>query len=352
MIIGVKELYMTLFYKWVCSLFCLGLLFTAQAQQDPNITNYLFNGLGFNPAFAGKTDYLSATFIYRSQWWGWSEDFSELPTTTIINVQAPVQKRVGLGLSLMRDRIGVTTNTSANFAFAYKIDINKTTRLSASLQVGLVSWNANWNQLTFRDRQADDPVFNNGNISRTLPNFGAGLYFETKHYYIGFSLPRMVNFDLREVGEYESDLLASSQLYRHVYFTAGGNVPILSQDIVYKPSILFRRVGTFGRAKQLTDSPSTPTALDIGNSILLLEKLWLGLVYRTSLEGAFSSRSSHDSVDFWAAWYTGTGLRIGVGYDIPINSIRQYASGSMEIMVGYDFNYKVSKVPNPRYFPF
>ncbi|MEM8526732.1 MAG: type IX secretion system membrane protein PorP/SprF [Bacteroidota bacterium] len=325
-------------------LFLLLLHFSTQAQQDPTITTYMFNGLAFNPAYAGSQGFLSSNFVNRSQWLGWSDRESNAPKTQILSLHAPVQKRIGLGFHLSNDVIGATRSTNLSVAYAYRIEL-PVGIISGGLQGSLYNWRADWSELTLKDGFDIDPSFNSMQESKILPNFGIGAYFRADNYYAGIAMPRLLQLDLTAATDYSDAAFTNAQLYRQFYFTAGSIIPIFSEDLVFKPSMLFRKVGKLGKSDTLSTNVAAPASLDLDASLLFLQTLWIGTSYRWSL-----GNSSHDSLDFWAAFYLQNGLRIGFAYDISLTPIRQVSNGSLEIMLGYDFNFKVSNVQSPRYF--
>ncbi|MEN0048290.1 MAG: PorP/SprF family type IX secretion system membrane protein [Bacteroidota bacterium] len=329
---------------YTLSFFFFSSFLLLQGQQDPTITTYMFNGLAFNPAYAGSQGFLSSNFVNRSQWLGWSDNESTAPKTQILSLHAPIQERIGLGFHISNDVIGATRSTNLSFAYAYRVKLPIGVA-SIGLQSSLYSWRADWSNVTLKDGFELDPAFNGMQESKVLPNFGIGTYFRADNYYVGISIPRLLQLDLTAADDYSDTAFTNAQLYRQFYFTAGGIIPIFSDDLVFKPSLLFRKIGTFGRSDVQTTQVAAPTSLDLDASLLFLQTLWVGTSYRWAL-----GNSSHDSLDFWAAFYLQNGLRLGFAYDISLTPIRQSSNGSLEIMLGYDFNFKVSNVQSPRYF--
>ncbi len=322
-----------------------------QAQQEPNITTYLFNALSFNPAYAGSKGYLSSNLLHRSQWIGWNDSNSKPPTNQILTLHSPIgkSKRVGMGLNLQNYQAGVTNTTSINLAYAYRIPLPIGV-LSAGLQSGIVAWNGNWNKLTFQDGIQNDPAFLEGNLSNTFTNFGAGVYLEAQKYYVGLSYPRLLHLDISSSEDYIANPNVYAQLYRQMYIMAGGVIPIFSEQMIFKPSLLLRKVGTLGKGNPQRPSVATPTSIDLDVSLFFLQAFWIGTSYRTTLESTFGNATSHDSMNVWAAFYLNKGVRLGLGYDFSLTALKNFNSGSLEIMVGYDFNYNISNVQSPRYF--
>lgn len=317
------------------------------AQQDPMFTKYMFNSLAFNPAFAGSPEYMSVRLLYRDQWLG----LEGAPTTQSFSIHSPVSEKVGLGLSILNDKIGATGSTTTNLSYAYRIPLGKG-KLSLGLQTGFSNWRANWNELTFKDPSALDNSFSETNPSYWLFNFGAGAFYYAPKYYIGFSAPHLYNNDLR--GEVRDDVDVWAKQYRHFYFTAGGAIPIKGDAMIFKPSILIKSVGLFGEFTPSATNPTrvgAPTEFDLDASILFYNTLWVGASIRGAFEAkAFGGDSSFDSADIWVAYYLISGIRVGAAYDFTINKVRDYSRGSFELMLGYDFDFNKKQLNTPRYF--
>ena len=338
-----------------------GLLFLAggmQAQQEPQFTNYVFNALAYNPAYAGSKGYLSVVALHRSQWVGWNQAGNGgAPRTQSLSVHAPLGDRIGLGGSLVHDRVGATRSTLANLTYAYRIDFGAG-QLSMGLQAGLRHWGADWDALRYKDPRALDAVFAGVNPNLWQPNFGAGIYFHSDRFYAGMSIPSLIRVKLRERGLIE-DEQRYAQRYRHYYFTAGGAIPINGdRDLVFKPSMLVKSVGLFGRFSNdqtLSGRIGAPNAFELDAALLLQETLWLGTGFRSAFE-AFGGtpgdpgRSSHSSLNAYVNLLLNNGLRVGFAYDYALTPIQQYSAGSFEVLIGYDFSYEVKQVSSPRYF--
>lgn len=310
-------------------------------QQDAMFTKYMFNTLVFNPAYAGSHEYLSANLLYRNQWTG----IEGAPETQSLTLHSPVNDRVGLGFSLVNDRIGPTGSIQANLIYAYRFKIGPG-KLAVSLQGGVMNWRADWTQLKLKDSGPDQSF--DTSPSKWLPNFGAGVYYHTDHFFLGFSSPHIVNYDLRKADSANDDI-PNATLYRHYYAFGGAAIPLAGKSLIFRPTFLIKNVGMFNDARNAAGRISAPTELDIDAAFLIENKLWLGASFRTALQ-AFNQTSSIDSGDIWAGFQFNNGLRLGLAYDITLSKLRPAAGSSFEIMLGYDMNFNMDRIVTPRYF--
>jgi type IX secretion system PorP/SprF family membrane protein len=327
----------------------------ANAQQDPMFTNYLFNALTFNPAYAGSSGHMVINALHRSQWVG----IEGAPTTQSLTLHTPLKsERVGVGFSFVNDKIGATNSMNLNGAYAYRIPVGKG-KLAIGLQGSINTFQADWSKLTYSDGIAGDPAFQGDTKLVLKPNFGAGIYYSTKHFYMGAAVPRIIEHDLTQ--NRVDQLPFYAKQYRHTYFTLGAAIPLKGDALVFKPSLLVKSAALDSRFKSTTDTSSAnfskvgaPTQFNVDLSLFFNQTLWIGSSFRSSVE-AFTgkddaSKSSFDSVDFWAAYYLASGLRLGVAYDYSLTKIQTKSAGSFEIMAGWEFDYRVKRVVTPRYF--
>lgn len=313
------------------------------AQQDAMFTKYMFNSLNINPAYAGSKEYFSIVALYRNQWWG----IEGAPQTQIFSLHSPVNERIGLGLNLAHDKIGVTGRTSGNLSYAYRLPLSKG-KLSIGVQASLNSYRANYGLLNLEDPMNQDQSFSESNVNQWFSNFGTGLFWYSKKSYIGVSVPQLIERDLRKN---EITTSSSAKLFRHLYFTAGTAIPIKGDFLVFKPSVLIKNVGLLSNHTTIYSvGVGAPTEFDIDLSLLFYESLWVGTSFRSSVEAFTNKSSSFDSIDFWALFNLKNGIRIGMAYDFTISQLGDYAKGSLEIMLGYDFNYNNKEIVTPRYF--
>ena len=288
------------------------------AQQDPMVSQYMFNGLYLNPAYAGSHDYWSSTLSYRNQWVG----MDGAPETAIAAVDGRIaDKNMGLGLILLHDKIGVTRQNTAIINYSYQIKTGAKSKLALGINAGVSQFSAKLTDLTVWD---PDKVFQNDLTSQLLPRFGVGVYHYGKNHYVGLSIPTL--FAYQKDMNFNFDLSRSSFLRRHYLLTAG-YVFETSKDIKIKPSILMKYV------------QNAPLQADFNLSTVYKDMYWIGVSYRTN-----------DALAIILEYQTNSYFRIGYAYDVTLSKLRNYSSGSHEIMIGIDFGKDLVKVKTPRYF--
>ncbi len=299
-----------------------------RAQQDAMFTKYMFNTLTYNPAYAGYYDYMYASLIHRTQWL----NIEGAPTSQSLSLHSPLRNdRVGVGFNLVSDKVGPTYSVGANFAYAYRIPVGEKARLSIGLQVGMLHWRADWTQFALPPDALTDPAFATQPV-RNLPNFGAGIFFHTPRFFAGVS----ANY---------------AGLYRHYYATVGAAIPLNGEDLILRPVILVKNVGLLSKfSKDVAfQTIGAPTVVDLDMSLMFFKQFSLGLAMRGALE-SFSGKSTLSSGDIWMSYILSNGLRIGAAYDFPLTELNQITTGSFEVMVGYEMNFRSKKIVTPRYF--
>lgn len=287
-------------------------------QHTPLTSQYLFNGLAINPAYAGSRDVLSATLTHRQQWVG----FEGAPITQTIGIHAPVRRSaVGLGLMIYNDRIGVSNETGLLTNYAYRIRMRNKAKLALGIGAGVSFHRAKWTQVTLTD--ANDASFAADTKGALRPNFSAGLLYQTKTWYVGASVPFLLahRFAVTERGYRLSD----TKLDLEPMLT-GGHVFTLNQDLKLKPTSLLR----YRLASGLQG--------DVSANLIYRDKLWMGASFR-----------SGDSVIGMVEVLPTPQWRIGYAYDLGISAINPYHHGSHELLVQYEFGYRI-RVRDPRYF--
>lgn len=293
----------------------------AFAQQDAQYTMYFFNSLAYNPAYAGSVGLTSLTAIYRHQWAG----FDGAPRTFAASIHSPIaNQKMGLGFMLENDRLGIHNRLSAFGSYAYHIPMNDKVKLSLGLNAGMLYYTSNWADAP-NPIDITDPNFQNTQ-TKVLPNIGLGAYLYSERYYVGLSVPHLLEGTLDNIS-------ALSKYDRH-YFLTGGVVIDLNDKLRFKPSALLKYV------------PNAPLEADINLSFLLNDALWLGAAFHTGTGIAVPI----------IQYQFKNGLRLGYSYDYNLNGLAGSNSGSHEVMLGWDFagnnkggNAK-DKVLSPRFF--
>lgn len=302
-------------------LIMLGILAGSQAiaQQDPMLSQYMFNGLFLNPAYAGSHKYWSSTMTYRKQWVG----MSGAPETAIAAVDGPIgAKNMGLGISFMYDRIGVSTHNKITANYAYQIRTSANSKLALGVSASLSQFNGRLQDLLIWDQ--GDQVFDQNVNGKYIPSFGVGAYYFAERYYVGISIPTL--FAYQNDYNFNIDLSKASFLRRH-YLLTGGYVFTASPTVKLKPSVLLKYVA------------NAPLEADINFSVYYKDMISAGVSYRTK-----------DAVVFLVEYQANHFFRIGYAYDITTTAVRNYSKGSHEIMLGFDFGKDLVKVKTPRYF--
>ena len=285
-----------------------------KAQQDPQYTQYMFNGLALNPAYAGSHDALSLTALYRNQW----VDIPGAPTTMTFSAHTPfISQRVGIGLQVVNDKIGINNQTNIMGSYSYWIPVSENGgRLAFGLQGGVTTFQADNSVLNLENPDEDNFA---GNFSELKPNVGGGLYYYTDRMFVGVSVPQLMETTFGAKG---SDIKKK----RH-FFTYVGYVVDLNANWKFKPTVLLKSV------------PGAPLEMDFSANFLFIEKVWIGLGYR-----------SFDSFNFLTQYFITEQLSAGYAYDYTLTTLGNYNSGSHELMVNYLFKFDDKKMLTPRYF--
>ncbi len=281
-------------------------------QQQAIFSQYMFNGLAINPAYAGSHESLSITALSRWQWVG----FEGAPNTQTLTVHTPVRgKNIGLGLQFVRDEIGLSTENSLQTSYAYKVYFGKGV-LSMGLLAGFSRFNLHYADarvLTF------DPSLTN--IQQTLPNFGAGLFYSGENAYLGLSAPVMLRSSISENGV---DLFARQSHY----FLTGGMIFNVNEQLKLKPNFLIRVV------------EGAPLGYDLNLNAVIRDMFWLGISARPP-----------ESINFLFEFQAGDQLRIGYAMDyIMDNALGLVTTTSHEFMINYRISRRDRRVVTPRYF--
>jgi len=289
-----------------------------KAQQDAMYTQYMFNTLAINPAYAGSRNVTSVTALYRNQWTG----IDGAPRTGTITLDAPLMdKKIGVGVQLFTDKLGITQTNGAVISGSYRIRMDKGT-LAFGIQGNLNQYRADYTSVALNSGTYD-PAFAY-NTNKTLFNFGTGVYYNSDKFYVGLSAQDLVKNKLTSYESPNTDLRNTQSL--HV-FLASGYVFAMTDDFKFKPSFLIKGV------------KGAPIEADLNATLWIKDVIGIGAQYRTSADVA-------GLIEIQAT----PQIRIGYSYDYSTTALNQFNSGSHEIMIRYEFGFGGGKFLSPRYF--
>ena len=289
--------------------------YTGLAQQDAQFTQYMYNTININPAYAGSRGVMSVFGLHRTQWVG----LDGAPTTNAFSLNTPINNsNLGIGLSLVNDKIGPTNDNTVSADVSYTVPVSEDYKLSFGIKASGNVFNLDTSKLT--PAQANDPNLQNFNNEFAL-NFGAGAYLHSDKFYLGLSVP---NF-LQDKKYNDNNVSVFQQ--RMNFYAIGGYVFDISPSIKFKPAFI---------TKVVTGSP---LQVDASANLLFFDKLMLGGAYRW--DAAVSALAGFQITD---------GLFIGYSYDMETTHLRRYNSGSHEVFLRFELFNKVSKMVSPRFF--
>lgn len=299
------------------------LLLTANgiAQQLPQFTQYMYNTISINPAYAGSRETLSMVGLHRSQWVG----LEGAPTTQTLSIHTPLRnEKIGIGLSFINDELGYENFSYLYADFSYTIQTGKNSKLAFGAKAGYTHYNID---LALLNDPAiiNDPYFNDVS-NRWSPNIGAGLFWHTNKWYLGLSAPRLLNTDYNKGRSGDVEYVS---LERVSYYFTGGYVFNLGESTKFKPAFLFK--GTNG----------APLSFDITANFLFNDVFWLG--------GSYRINESTSAIGAIADFQISKQLRIGYAYEYPISDLSSYTGGTHEILLMFEI-FKSKRIKSPRYF--
>lgn len=284
-------------------------------QQDPQYTQYMYNTMSVNSAYAGQRERLSVTGLYRAQWVG----LDGAPRTQTFGIHSPLRNEsIGLGLSIVNDELGPAKETSASGNFSYTIPLNDTDlKLSFGLNAGFHILETDWSKGIIQN--PNDALFQN-NLSLFSPTIGTGLYMHSRKWYVGLSVPNFLTTnhydDFRES-------LATERLH---FFLIGGYVFDLNEDFKFKPAFMGKAVS------------GAPLIADVSGNFWYKEKLTLGMAWRWD-----------DSISGLAGFQISEDIFIGYSYDYTTTALNKYNDGTHEIILRFELQ-KLKKIISPRFF--
>ena len=286
------------------------------AQQDAQFTQYMYNTIQVNPAYAGSRGTLSIFGIYRAQWVG----LEGAPTTTNASLHSPINNsRVGFGVSFSKDEIGISVRKTVSTDFSYTINTSEDYKLSFGLKGSANLFNVDYTKLNKYD--INDPKFQNNIENQFSPNIGAGVYYHSNKLYAGFSIPFIL-----ETKHFDNNATSIAKDALHFYFISG-YVFDISETTKFKPAFLIKSV------------KGAPLQADVTANFMFFDKFVLGAAWRWS--AAVSALAGFQIDSNWFLGYT---------YDSETTKLANYNSGSHEIFLRYEFKGKQEKIISPRFF--
>lgn len=288
------------------------------AQYDVQYTQFFFNKLAFNPAYAGSREALTLGATYRHQW----EGLTGAPRTMSAYAHMPfLNKRQGVGLSVTSDKIGKVDVMYADLSYAYHIPVGDKGKIGLGLAGRIEYGKIDWTKAEIND--VADPTIPLSAESFTSPNFGAGIYYSNPTFYLGFSAPQLMKNTL-----FQSDFYNGKQVPDvRSYYLMGGVTANLNSNIMFRPSAM------------ISFNPNAPFELDVNASFLFMKALWLGASYRLG-----------DSVDGIVQYQFSPQFKAGVAVDLTMSELKSYTTGTVELLMEYTFWFDNEQLQHLRFF--
>lgn len=288
------------------------------AQEAPMYSQFMFNKLAFNPAYAGSHEQMSVTMLGRRQWMG----FEGAPKTENLAFHFPTtDQRHGFGFNLVNDRVGYTHTTLATGNYAYRIPVGESGYLSLGLNLGVQSFWSRYSQVPLQDET--DQAFGAG-LDYTKAYFvaGTGIYFQNDHFYLGASIPDLIPH--QRYDPYYTQL--SNQSVLHSFIMGGAALP-LGESFELRPSALIRL------------AKGAPIGMDIGTAIRFKDIIQVGAMWRPS-----------NGIALMTQIYFSKNFYVGYAYDFPLNETRNFSSGGHELTIGIDFSLSKGNIVDSKLF--
>ena len=287
----------------------------ASAQQDPNYTQYMYNMSAINPAYAGSKENMTGGLLYRKQWVG----LEGAPSTGTFFLNTPVGKNVGVGLSLVSDKIGPVEENNISGDFSYTLNLGGERRLALGLKAGIAMHKADFGLVIPTLPDPNDEAWLA--TPTTKFNVGTGLFYYTNKYYVAFSMPSMLKTTYLDYNgtKYGSEI-------SH-YFLTGGYVFDINPTLKFKPFSMIKM------------APGAPTSFDLSSNFLFNDKFEAGATYRFQ-----------DSFGFMVNYMITPNLRLGYAYDHVVSDLKVVTPSSHEFIMLFDLNFPKKVSQSPRYF--
>ena len=292
-------------------------VFATYAQQDAQFTQYMYNTININPAYAGSRGAMSIFALHRTQWVG----LDGAPVTNTASINTPLNNsNLGLGVTFINDKIGPTNENTVSADLSYFIQISPNYKLSVGVKGTLNIFNLDINKLNPEIAFPLDPTMQNINNMLT-PNIGSGIYLHSDKAYFGLSVPNFI-----ETTRYDDNEVKILQ-EKINYYVIAGYIFDLTNEIKFKPAVLSKLI------------IGSPLQVDVSGNFMFNEKLTVGLAYRWS--AALSAMVGFQVSD---------GMYIGYGYDRETTRLRNFSSGSHEIFLRYEIFKNNNRITTPRFF--
>lgn len=285
-------------------------------QQDPQYTQYMYNTININPAYAGSRGVMSIFGLYRTQWVG----LDGAPKTAAFSINTPINNsKLGLGLSFVNEAIGAMDENAISADLSYTIDLGERYKLAFGIKGTANLLNVDYTKLN--QYNPNDPMLANNIENEFTPNIGAGVYLHSEKTYIGLSVPNFL-----ETERYDDNIVSTAKQKMHFYLM-GGHVFDLSPSLKFKPAFLVKAVS------------GAPLQADITANFMFVDKFVIGGAYRW--DAAFSGLVGFQVTD---------GLFVGYSYDAETTKLAHYNSGSHEIFLRFELFNRFNRITTPRFF--
>ncbi len=306
--------------RYILNIFLLfAITFSAFAQKEVVMSQYMYNKYSINPAFGGSHEVLSAYGSYRKQWLG----FDKSPSGSFFTVHAPLKNdKVALGLQIYNESYAVTSNTGFSLSYTYRLFLNNKKILSFGISGGMINYNSNWSDVVYADyteAYAVDNIFESAE-QKSMPWIGFGTALYSDSYFVGFSVPNIMHYDSYDTNSNNVDFASID------YLLTAGYKYVVSQQFAVQPSFLLRV------------NPNDETFVDVSATAIYKDSFFIGATYRTTSQMVAIVGCNINQQ-----------LRCTYSLDYNLGGLGTYNNGTHEVSLQYDFGFKI-KTANPKYF--
>ena len=291
------------------------------------LSQYMFNGLVINPAYAGSREVISTTLMYRKQWLG----IDDAPQSTTFSLHLPVpQQKLGLGLFVMNEQEDIRTRLQLFANFSYRLLLGKG-KLAFGLKAGMMMQKNDLSKVLSPLDDPADPYFSDQYPqNKNFLNFGTGAYYYTPRFYAGVSIPLLADYEIDTLS-YDYNLTLSPLNYS--VFLTSGILAVTTDNFKWKPSLLLKY-----------DASSGTMQYDLNTSFILFsDRIWVGASYRSDLDNTGPAIIGLLELQLGDQW------TIGYSYDYSLSGLNNYLNGTHEILLRFELCKRIN-ANNPRYF--